>query len=297
MLSQDYVSLNGLRFHTVTSGSRNKAGKVMIFLHGFPEFWYEWKKQLEYFGREHFAVAYDQRGYNLSDKPAMVEDYTAALIVSDIKAMFEHFGVDGKETTGILVAHDWGGAVAWAFAIKFPGYLEKLIIINAPHPGVFARELLNNPAQQKASAYMNFFRSSQAEEVLAANEFAGLQKAIFGGTSAPANFSEEDRQAYLAAWSQPGALTGGLNWYRAARLGPPHPDLGSPVQASPEALKVEVPTLVIWGEQDTALLTGNLEGLEEYVPDLEITRIPEGTHWVIHEEPDLINRLIDEFIS
>ena len=296
MFKHEYAEINGLKLHYVKEG---KGKKTMLFLHGFPEFWYEWKNQLQEFGKDYTAVAYDQRGYNLSSKPEKVEDYTVTKIVADIKAMFDKFGTSPKNK-GILVAHDWGGAVAWAFAIRHPEYLDKLIIINAPHPGVFARELQTNPAQQKASAYMNFFRSAQAEATLSANNYAALQNAIFKSSTKPEAFTEEDRKMYVDAWSQPGAVTGGLNWYRAANAGPPtanEPKRETNLAAGFDTLTVKVPTLVIWGEKDTALLTGNLEGLDKFVPQLTLKRIPNGSHWVIHEEPELINQYIREFIG
>ncbi len=296
MFKHEYAEINGLKLHYVKEG---KGKKTILFLHGFPEFWYEWKNQLQEFGKDYTAVAYDQRGYNLSSKPEKVEDYAVAKIVADIKAMFDKFGASPKNK-GILVAHDWGGAVAWAFAIRHPEYLDKLVIINAPHPGVFARELQTNPAQQKASAYMNFFRSAQAEATLSANNYAALQNAIFKSSTKPEAFTAEDRKMYFDAWSQPGAVTGGLNWYRAANAGPPTPNepmRETNLAAGFDTLTVKVPTLVIWGEKDTALLTGNLEGLDKFVPQLTLKRIPNGSHWVIHEEPELINQYIREFIG
>jgi pimeloyl-ACP methyl ester carboxylesterase len=296
MWKHEYAEINGLKLHYVAIGK----GKTILFLHGFPEFWYEWRKQLVEFGQDYQAIAPDLRGYNLSAKPEKVEDYAVPLLVADVKALLDRFSPGRK---AILVGHDWGGAVAWAFAITHPEYLEKLVIINAPHPAIFARELKNNPEQQKASAYMLLFRSEQAEEVLSANDYAVLESAVLKGTSRPGVFTAEDRKAYLEAWSQPGALTGGLNYYRAARVGPPpgadghasHEEPAPFVQSA--SLTVKVPTLVIWGEKDTALLTGNLTGLEQFVPDLQIKRIPQGSHWVIHEEPELVNRYLREFIS
>ncbi len=289
LFEHQYADINGLKLHYVKAG----AGKqTMLFLHGFPEFWYAWQNQLIEFGKDRNAVAYDQRGYNLSSKPEKIEDYAVPYIVADIRAMFEEFGTT-PANKGILVAHDWGGVVAWAFAIRHPEYLDRLVIINAPHPGVFARELQSNPAQQKASAYMNFFRSPQAEVGLSANNYAQLQNAVFRASSRPELFSDEDRKMYLAAWSQPGALTGGLNWYRAV----PQRETNYAAAAELDSLIVNVPTLVIWGERDTALLTSNLAGLEKYVPQLTIKRIPDGTHWVVHEEPDLVNQYIHEFIE
>ncbi len=298
MFKHKFADINGQKLHYVKVGSGKQ---TMLFLHGFPEFWYEWKNQLKEFGQDYTALAYDQRGYNLSSKPDKLDDYAVPCIVADIKAMFDKFATTPSHK-GILVAHDWGGVVAWAFAIRYPEYLDKLVIINAPHPGVFARELQSNPAQQKASAYMNFFRTPQAEAGLSADNYAALQKALFQATTRPDLFTDEDKQMYLDAWSQPGALTGGLNWYRAARVGPPaegaaqtEASLAATVRL--DSMNVHVPTMVIWGEKDTALLTGNLDGLDRFVPHLTIKRITNGTHWVIHEESSLINQLIREFIN
>lgn len=298
MWKDEYAEVNGLKLHYVARGEEK--AQAILFLHGFPEFWYAWRDQLAEFGKDHRAVALDMRGYNLSAKPPKVEDYAVPLLVADVKAMLDRLSPGRK---AILVGHDWGGAIAWAFAIAHPEYLEKLVIINAPHPGVFSRELKSNPAQQKASGYMVMFRSEQAEGILSANNYAALT-GIFTRTSKPDVFTEEDRRAYIKAWSQPGALTGGLNYYRAARIGPPAAsadvtaEKADPVPITPGAsLTVKVPTLVIWGEKDTALLTGNLDGLGGYVPDLQIKRIPQASHWVVHEEPELVNRYIREFIG
>jgi pimeloyl-ACP methyl ester carboxylesterase len=293
MLKDEYADVNGVRLHYVKAGK----GKLVMFVHGFPEFWYEWKNQLMEFGKDHLAVAPDMRGYNLSSKPAEVDQYQVKYMVEDLRALAEKLG----HKKFILVAHDWGGAIAWAFAIAHPDYLEKLVIINAPHPGVFARELRENPAQQKASQYMLLFRGPTAEQTLSANNYAMLVQAVLGEGLKTGAFTEEDKKAYIEAWSQPGALTGGLNYYRAARVGPPSsPDdksTGNFAGMDVSTLMVKVPTLVIWGEKDTALLTGNLEGLDKFVPYLAIKRIPDGTHWVIHEKPALVNGYIREFIK
>jgi pimeloyl-ACP methyl ester carboxylesterase len=288
-LKHEYADVNGLRLHYVTAGK----GPLIIFLHGFPEFWYEWKDQLPEFAKDHRAVAPDMRGYNLSAKPADVDAYQMKNLVEDVRALAEHLGY--KKFT--LVGHDWGGGVAWSFAIAHPEYLEKLVIVNCPHPAILARELASNPAQQKASQYMLFFRSPQAEQTLSANNYAGLVDAVLGDGLKTGVFSEADKQAYIAAWSQPGALTGGLNYYRAANLGPP--GAGAPATPAVDAgsLQVKPPTLVIWGEKDTALLTGNLDGMNQFVPNLTVKRIPDGSHWVIHEKPALVNQYIREFIQ
>jgi pimeloyl-ACP methyl ester carboxylesterase len=282
------AEVNGVRLHYAAVG----AGPLVMFVHGFPEFWYEWRRQLVDFGRDHLAVAPDMRGYNLSARPPDVDDYVVPKLVEDIRALAEHLG----HRRFTLVAHDWGGAVAWAFAMVHPGMLERLVVINAPHPGVFARELRENPAQQKASQYMLLFRGPQAEEVLSADDHQALRLAL--GDVWDKRFTDEDRRMYLEAWSRPGGLTGGLNWYRAARLGPPSGDAPARSPVDLDRLPViEVPTLVIWGEQDRALTTGNLDGLDQHVRNLTIRRVPDGTHWVVHEQPELITREIRAFIT
>ena len=289
MFEHKYADVNNIRLHYVTAGK----GKSIMFLHGFPEFWYEWKNQLAEFGRDYQALAPDMRGYNLSSKPAEVEQYRMKYLINDVCALAEHLG----HKKFILVAHDWGGGVAWAFAIRHPVYLEKLIIINAPHPVTFVRELRDNPAQQKASQYILVHRSPEAEHILTKNHYAILVSSLLKDGLRQGYFTEEDKKAYIEAWSRPGALTGGLNYYRAAHLGSFTGESDDSLSADPSLFAVAVPTLVIWGEKDKWLLTGNLEGLEKYVPDLTVKRIPDGSHWVIHEKPELVNSCIREFIE
>jgi len=289
MFEHKYADVNNIRVHYVTVGK----GKLIMFLHGFPEFWYEWKNQLAEFERNYQAVAPDMRGYNLSSKPVEVEQYRMKYLVEDIRALAEHLG----HKKFILVAHDWGGGVAWPFAMRHPEYLEKLIIINAVHPATFIRELRDNPAQQKASQYILVYRTDEAEDILAGNNYAILVDNLLEDGIRQGYFTEEDKKAYIKAWSQPGALTGGLNYYRAAHLGSFTGESDVSLSVDPSLFMVNVPTLVIWGEKDKWLLTGNLEGLEKYVPDLAIKRIPDGSHWVIHEKPGLVNTYIREFIE
>jgi len=292
VFKHEYADLNGIQLHYVTAGK----GKLIMFVHGFPEFWYEWKNQLAKFGRYYQAVAPDMRGYNLSSKPTEVEQYRVKYLVEDLRLLAEHLG----HKRFILAGHDWGGVVAWAFALRHPDYLEKLIIVNAPHPGVFERELRENPAQQKASQYILMFRSPKAEQILSANNYTPLVDTVVSEGLKQGYFNEEDRKAYLEAWAQPGALTGGLNYYRAAGIGPPtgeESQVTGNFAVDPSLLTVKVPTLVIWGEKDNALLTGNLEGLDKFVSNLIIKRIPDGSHWVIHEKPALVNAYMRDFIE
>jgi pimeloyl-ACP methyl ester carboxylesterase len=270
-MKSKFATVNGVRLHYVENGK----GTLMLFLHGFPEFWYAWKPQLAEFGRDHKAVAVDMRGYNLSAKPEPVEEYRIPNLVGDIHALARKL----KAKRFVLVGHDWGGVVAWAYAMTHPEMLEKLVIINAPHPAIFSRELRDNPAQQRASQYMQMFRSQEAERILSDNNYQWLTRAVL------ASVGEADKPAYLEAWSQPRALTGGLNYYRAMALG------------GLEMRKVVTPTLVIWGEKDTALLTGNLNGLEEHVERLTVKRIPDASHWVVHEKPDQVAKLMREFLA
>lgn len=285
MLTDNYESVNGVRLHYVDAGT----GPLILFLHGFPEFWYAWKNQLPAFASDHHAVALDMRGFNLSDKPTDVAQYRLDVLVEDIRAFAAHISPDRKF---VLVGHDWGGFVAWAFAAAHPQTLEKLVIINAPHPAIFARLLTSDPAQQKASEYMEIFRSAQAEQILSANNFDILANRVmvFGSEN---GLRPEDKPAYIKAWSQPGALTGGLNYYRANRLS--SSPLANPANAS--SFAVNVPTLVIWGEKDPAMVPQNLDGLSAFVPRLTVNRIPEASHWLVHRQSAEVTAYIREFLQ
>jgi pimeloyl-ACP methyl ester carboxylesterase len=289
MIRDGFLEANGLRFHYLAAGQPGR--KLVLFLHGFPEFCGAWRAQLEEFGRDHLAVAPDLRGYNLSDKPGDVAAYRAKHLVEDVRQIAAKF----TDKPFVLVAHDWGGAIGWNLAAAHPDLVERLVIVNSPHAMPFARGLGHDPAQQEASAYMNLLRSPKAERVLSENGYERLvAMALEQWGAAPV-----DRRDYLAAWSQPGALAGMLNWYRASPLYPPtENDPGAAkLSLDPKDFIVRVPTLVIWGVSDTALLPSLLDGLENWVPDLRIERIREGTHWVVHEQPARVNGLIRRFIG
>jgi pimeloyl-ACP methyl ester carboxylesterase len=311
-VSHHYANVNGQRLHYARAGS----GPLMMFVHGFPEFWYEWKHQIAEFSRDHTVVAPDMRGYNLSSKPEAVSAYQMPNLVEDLRALAAEVMKPAGVATFTLVAHDWGGVVAWVFAAQHPEMLDRLVIINAPHPTIFGRLLREDPAQQQASAYMLMFRSPQAEATLSANSYEMLTSLVLGDGLKAGTVTEADRKMYVEAWSQPGALTGGLNYYRAAGVGPPRPTAietaastatpppaAAPPSGEASALAnlppmfVRVPTLVVWGEKDTALLTGNLNGLDAVVPSLTVRRIPDGTHWVVREKPADVNGAIREFLS
>ncbi len=285
-----YVQVNGVRLHYKSAGS----GKLILFLHGFPEFWRCWQKQLEHFGADHLAVAPDMRGYNLSDCPADPREYRAKLLIEDIRQLARTFTQDKF----VLVAHDWGGAVAWGLAMAYPEMLSHLVIVNSPHPYLFWRELSTSTAQQQASAYMLLLRDAKAERVLSEDQFDRLLKMRFDGRE-PGPALDADKAAYLEAWRQPGALTGGLNYYRASPLYPPSPADPGATKVKLEAgdFMVRVPTLVLWGEKDRALLPSMLDGMEDVVPGVKVVRVPDATHWVMDEKPDLVNAEIRKFIS
>mgnify|MGYP001765183582 FL=1 len=288
---EEFVEVNGQRLHVLREG----AGKLMLFVHGFPEFSGAWAAQLAEFGRDHLAVAPDLRGFNLSSKPADVKEYRPKHLVGDLLGLLDHYSPNDK---AIVVAHDWGGAVAWNLAAQHPDRIEKLIIVNSPHPVTFARDLAQNAEQQAASAYMNFFRRPGAETIMAEDNFRRLF-AMLCGPSGESVLSDAEKQAYAAAWGQPGAIAGGLNYYRASPLHPPQE--GDPGAANlhidASLFRVELPTLVIWGEADKALRPSLLEGLDAFIPDLRLARIPEGSHWIIHEQPARVNALIRDFIA
>ena len=290
-MKSQYAALDDIRLHYVEAGE----GPLMLFVHGFPEFWYAWEQQLSEFSQDHHAVALDMRGHNLSDKPTDVKDYRPKHLVADLRKLIDHLG--GRPA--VVVAHDWGGAAAWNLAAAHPEYIEKLVIINSPHPITFARDLRDNPAQQEASRYMLWLRQAGAAAKLAEHDYARLAT-MLSKTTTDASWLTPDLMArYREAWSQPGALDCNLNYYRASPLHPAAPGEpgASSIQLDPAAFTVRVPTLVIWGERDTALLPGLLDGLEALVPELTVKRIADGSHWVIHERPGEVSRLIREFLD
>jgi pimeloyl-ACP methyl ester carboxylesterase len=293
--AEQYATLpNGTRLHYASAGVRGQP--LLLFVHGFPEFWYEWHEQLAEFGQDYYAVAPDLRGFNLSDMPSDPAQYKARLIINDLRLLIAELGY----RQCIMVAHDWGGAIAWSFALALPQLLSRLVIINAPHPYLFMKALATDPAQRAASAYMNWLRSEGSEQALAKDNFSMMEGLLTGMGKSPAPwFAGETRDRYHACWSR--GLTGGVNYYRASPLHPPTDDHPGPLkleaQMKPEDFRVKVPTLVIWGENDKALPKGLLDGLDAVVENLQLVRIPEGSHWVVHEQPQRINSLIRQFLQ
>lgn len=281
---------------------------VLLFLHGFPEAAFVWDELLEHFARpEHGGyrcVAPNLRGYERSSHPPEVDAYRPKPLLQDLAALIAlECGAGGQ--LAALVAHDWGGALAWNLAAAQPALLQRLVIINAPHPQTFARELQRSPEQQAASAYMNFLVRPDTEALLAANDFARLWPFFQPDQATDAGWlTEPVRAQYRAVWagdgSRPGAgLTGPLNYYRASPLRPPREgDAGAAtVKLPPEAFTVTPPTLVLWALQDRALRPALLDGLERWVPGLQLERIEQATHWVVHERPALLAERIGAFLT
>jgi pimeloyl-ACP methyl ester carboxylesterase len=275
---------------------------LMLFLHGFPEAAFVWDELLTHFSQAenggYFCVAPNLRGYAGSSSPTDVSAYRAKHLVQDIVALKTALGC--TDPLSGLVAHDWGGAVAWNFANQHPDLLHKLVIINSPHPGTFLRELQSSAAQQASSAYMNFLIRPDAETLLAEDDFRRLW-AFFtnmGADTGPhAWLTAAEKDKYRAVWNQ--GLTGALNYYRASPLRPPRADdpAAQAITLPAEMLQVNVPTLVIWGMQDIALPPGLIEGLEAYVPDLTLHEIDEGTHWLVHEQGMRVAGLMQVFFN
>ena len=259
----------------------------LVFLHGFPEGAFIWDAVMLSLAGQFRCIAPNLRGYERSSAPTDVAAYRAKHLVADVAALI------GDQPLAALIAHDWGGAVAWNLAVQRPELMQRLIIINSPHPATFLRELQTSPTQQAASAYMNFFCRPDAEALLAADDYARLwpffQQAAW--------LDEAMRQRYREVWAQ--GLTGPLNYYRASPLRPPTADDPAALNISfaPEFVTVRVPTHVIWGEADTVLPPVMLDGLDAFVPELTVQRVPGATHWIVHEQPQLIADAVRRFVS
>lgn len=283
---------------------------VLLFLHGFPEGAWVWDPLLRHFSKPenggYRCVAPNLRGYERSSAPEDVKAYRAKHLVQDIVALIAL--ESGPAPLAALIAHDWGGAVAWSLANQHPQRLRQLVIINSPHPGPFLRALQHDPAQQAASAYMNFLVQPDAAAQLAANDFERLFGFLTGQDHSLQSLTAPtaDTQAhwltpavkaqYREVWQH--GLQGGLNYYRASPLRPATADDpgANAVQIPPEALRIEVPTLVLWAQDDVALLPCLTEGLADHVPDLKLVPMEQATHWVVHEQPVRVMAEITAFL-
>jgi epoxide hydrolase 4 len=275
----EYITSNGIRLHYVTQGE----GPLMLMLHGFPEFWYSWRHQIPEFAKDYKVVALDLRGYNESDKPQQQSAYVMSEFVKDVEGVIKGLGYDGC----VLVGHDWGGAIAWNFAYAHPEMLERLIVLNMPHPAKFA-DGLRTPQQLLRSSYAFFFQLPVLPELLIqSSDYGAIESAFKGMAVNKSAFTQADIEAYKDAASRRGALTAMLNYYRNA----------FPSMTLRDWSVLQVPTLMIWGEEDTALGKELTYGTEKYVRDFQIRYIPNCSHWVQQEQPELVNRYMREFLA
>jgi len=269
-----------VRLHAVAAGPHD--GPVVVLLHGFPEFWYGWRHQIEPLAAAGFrTIVPDQRGYNLSSKPSGVAAYALTELVSDVIAIADQLGQDNIFVAG----HDWGAAIGWSTALLHPQRIAKLVVLNGPHPSVMRRFLSTRPRQLLRSRYMFFFQIPRLPEtVFSAFDFRIGSRALLR-SSRPATFSAEDLARYRTAWSQPGALTAMINWYRAAiRTRVAFPDKA-----------VHVPTRILWGERDAFLLADMARESLAYCTNAELFAFANATHWLQHEEPARVSELLIDF--
>jgi pimeloyl-ACP methyl ester carboxylesterase len=282
----------GVTLNVALGGARG--GEPIIFLHGFPESHRTWRKVAPALAMDFFVVAPDQRGFGASDKPAGVENYRTDRIVDDLIALADALELDGFT----LVGHDWGGAVAWLAALRHPERIKRLVIVNAPHPYIFQKSLIDDPAQRAASQYMNAFRNPAMEQGIAAMGWESFYTKTFGSHADLSLVPPEEKAAYLHDWSQPGALTAMLNWYRASEI--VIPAVGdtaeAPMWTQLPFPHLEMPVLVIWALGDKALLPVQLDGLHELIDDLRIVAVPETGHFIPWENPEPIVTGIRDFI-
>ena len=271
------------------------ANPPVILLHGFPESHRTWREVAPRLDDSFYLVMPDQRGFGASDQPQDVADYKTDTLVDDIFALADALGVQQFA----LVGHDWGGAIAWPAALRGDPRLTRLAIVNAPHPVIFQKSLIESDDQRAASQYINFFRTPGAEPAIAAMGYDAFFDKIFGSNVDLVRIPEAEKQQYIAEWSQPGAMTAMLNWYRAAaRLVPP-PGVTVPLPEwvlKPFA-QVKVPTLVIWGMKDTALLPLQLGGLDRLVDDLTIVRLPDAGHFAPWEAGEEVADALSAFLK
>jgi len=277
------VSVGDLELHAVVAGPEE--GPLALLLHGFPECWYSWRHQIPVLARAGYRfVVPDQRGYNLSEKPRGVGSYQIDHLTADSLGLI---GALGHERATVI-AHDWGGAVAWRLAMDYPRAVERLVILNAPHPVAFAQALATDWSQRLKSWYIAFFQVPWLPEALLSLSPLASARLFFRATAVRrAAFSEADLEVMAAALAQPGALSAMIDWYRAAfRYRPAR-----------RARPIEAPTLLLWAEQDVALGRSLTQGLERWVPDLEIHYIAGCGHWVQNEAPAEVNARLLDFLG
>ena len=283
----------GVTLNVALAGDRGSPAAIL--LHGFPESHRTWRAIAPELARSHFVVAPDQRGFAGSDKPEGVEAYKADRIVEDLIALAD--ALELQRFT--LVGHDWGGAIAWLAALRHPERIDRLVIVNAPHPLVFQRSVIEDPAQRAGSQYIRAFRNHLMEKGIEAMGLDTFFDKTFGGHVDLDAIPDEEKQAYLAEWRREGALTGMLNWYRASEIVVPEPgeQASAPLWTKMPFPHVKMPTLVVWGLKDKALLPVQLEGLHDLVDDLRLVPVPDAGHFLPWEKPEPLLAAIRDFIA
>ncbi|TMG49018.1 MAG: alpha/beta hydrolase [Chloroflexi bacterium] len=278
------IAVNGVRLHCVLEGK----GPLVLLLHGFPESAYAWRKQIPALAERFRVVAPDLRGYAESDKPPRVSDYRIPVLVADIVGLIQALGEDRAHVVG----HDWGGAIAWAAAETRPEAVDRLVVLNCPHPMPLKRALRSLSRQVLRSWYVLFFQLPRVPEaILGWDGGAGLERMLRGSANRGRAFSDDDLLEYRRAFSMPGAATATLNYYRAVFR---DALTGRALDAS---TIIQAPTLLIWAEDDVALgreLTNDMQGL--FASEFRIEYVPHTSHWVMEERPELVNRLLLDFL-
>jgi pimeloyl-ACP methyl ester carboxylesterase len=283
MYEHEYINVNKICLHIVTAG--NPPGRPVVLLHGFPEFWYGWRRQIPALAAAGFwVIVPDQRGYNLSAKPPRVDSYCMQALTGDVFSLLDHFGLERVS----LVGHDWGAMVAWDLAIHYPRRIERLGILNVPHPRVLWDFLLHSPRQMFKSWYAGFFQLPALPEfLLRLNHFAAMARLLISSGKS-GTFASNEIEAYKTAWAQPRALTSMLNWYRAALRG---------WATLKEDWRVHTPTLILWGKQDVALSAAMAPRSLGWCDRGRLIIFDNASHWVQLDEADAVNRSLLEFFQ
>ncbi|XP_033121199.1 epoxide hydrolase 4-like isoform X2 [Anneissia japonica] len=282
----DFANLKkaGIRLHYVAAGDRSKP--LMLFLHGFPECWYSWRHQMKAFKKDYRVVAFDLRGYGESDIPSGMHNYTLQALIDDVKELIEELGY----SSCVLVAHDWGGEIAWHVAMEYPDLVDKLIINNCGHPVRFMEHLHSHWSQFKKSWYMFFFQLPYLPEILARSKDLHFLNDCYMsrafGIQSPEMFTTTDLEAMKFSFSNKGTATAAINYYRAIFSTKPM-----------KTKRITCPTILIWGDQDVALEVGIAKGTEKYVDNFTLKIVEGASHWVQQDRPDEVNRLMAEFLK
>ncbi|HVU12406.1 MAG TPA: alpha/beta hydrolase [Phototrophicaceae bacterium] len=280
-IEHTFIETNGVRLHVAQAGPAD--GPFVLLLHGFPDFWYGWHKQIPDLAQQGFRViAPDQRGYNLSEKPAGIAAYQIDRLVADVIGLIDALG----QTSVYLAGHDWGAAVAWETALLHPERVKKLAILNVPHPTIMLDTLRRSPRQMLKSWYIGFFQIPLLPDALLTLGDAQMTARALIGSSSPRTFGDADLAEYTRAWKQPGAMTAMLNWYRALVQMRPSP---------PADARVHVPTLVIWGAQDIALSREMAQKSVDLCDNGRLVMFEDASHWVHDEKPEQVNPLLADF--